>query len=120
MSNVSRRKGARVENDVAHKLNHHVIPARKRSGMYTPGHDIDAVVRGRTLRVEVKARAQGFGTIYNWLNNRDVLIVKADRQEPLDLTAEHTPMMWSEAIRGSPAGDSAGRRRLPYCTKSRH
>ena len=28
-----------------------------------------------------------FGTIYNWLTDCDVLIVRADRQEPLDLAA---------------------------------
>jgi hypothetical protein len=55
--------------------------------MYQSGHDIDAVVRCRTLRVELRSRAQGFGTLYNWLSDRDVLIVKADRREPLDLAA---------------------------------
>jgi hypothetical protein len=43
--------------------------------------------RCRTLRVELRSRAQGFGTLYNWLSDRDVLIVKADRREPLDLAA---------------------------------
>ena len=36
-----------------------------------------------TLCVEVKARSDGFRTLYSWLTGRDVLIVKADRQEPL-------------------------------------
>jgi hypothetical protein len=31
----------------------------------------------------VKARADGFRELYSWLDGRDVLIVKADRQEPL-------------------------------------
>jgi hypothetical protein len=31
----------------------------------------------------VKARADGFRELYSWLSERDVLIVKADRQEPL-------------------------------------
>ena len=44
-------------------------------------------LRCRTLRVELGSRAQGFGTLYNWLSDRDVLIVKADRREPLDLAA---------------------------------
>jgi hypothetical protein len=114
---LSRRKGARVENEIVHKLNHHGIPARKRSGMYIPGHDLDVTVRGRTLRTEVKSRAKGFGALYSFLADRDVMIVKADRQEPLDLAAEDTPT-WSEAIRGSPADYSAGR--LPYCTKHRY
>ena len=38
---------------------------------------------GRDLCVEVKARADGFRELYSWLNQRDVLIVKADRREPL-------------------------------------
>jgi hypothetical protein len=83
MSNKSRRKGARVENDIAHAIQRHGIPARKRSGMYIAGHDLDVQIRGRTLRAEVKSRATGFGTIYSWLADRDVLIVKADRREPL-------------------------------------
>jgi Holliday junction resolvase len=40
-------------------------------------------LRGRVLCVEVTARADGFREIYCWLNRRDVLIVKADRHEPL-------------------------------------
>jgi Holliday junction resolvase len=60
MGILSRRKGARIENDVADALQRHGIPARKISRMYQSGHDIDAVVRCRTLRVEVKSRAQGF------------------------------------------------------------
>jgi hypothetical protein len=31
----------------------------------------------------VKARADGFRELYCWLDGRDMLIVKADRQEPL-------------------------------------
>ena len=75
MSNMSRRKGARVENEVAHTLQRYGIPATKRSGMYIPGHDIDARVGGRDL--------QGFGALYKFLEQRDVLIVKADRKPPL-------------------------------------
>jgi hypothetical protein len=47
MSNLSRRKGARIENDVAHKLNHHGVPARKIARMYQSGHDLDGVFCGR-------------------------------------------------------------------------
>jgi hypothetical protein len=38
---------------------------------------------GRDLCVEVKARADGFRELYCSLDQGDVLIVKADRQEPL-------------------------------------
>jgi hypothetical protein len=37
----------------------------------------------RNLSGEVKARADGFRELYTWLEDRDVLIVKADRKEPL-------------------------------------
>ena len=45
--------------------------------------DIVLPLLGRDLCVEVKARAAGFRELYCWLRERDVLIVKADRQEPL-------------------------------------
>jgi Holliday junction resolvase len=45
--------------------------------------DIILPLMGRDLCVEVKARADGFREHYSWLDGRDVLIVKADRQEPL-------------------------------------
>jgi Holliday junction resolvase len=45
--------------------------------------DVVLPLMGRDLCVEVKARADGFRELYSWLDQRDVLIVKADRQEPL-------------------------------------
>jgi hypothetical protein len=75
----SRRKGARVELAIA-KL----IGARKVSRAYQAGHDLELLLgEDRMLRIECKARADGFRQLYDWLNQRDVLIVKADRQEPL-------------------------------------
>jgi hypothetical protein len=53
-----------------------------RSAVASPG-DIVLPLMGRDLCVELKARADGFRELYCWLNQRDVLIVKADRQEPL-------------------------------------
>jgi hypothetical protein len=39
---------------------------------------------GRDLRLEVKARGDGFRELYKWLDDgADVLIVRADRREPL-------------------------------------
>jgi Holliday junction resolvase len=35
------------------------------------------------LRVEAKARGNGFGRLYRWLAGADLLIVKQDRAEPL-------------------------------------
>ena len=45
--------------------------------------DVVLPLIGRDLCIEVKARADGFRELYSWLAGRDVLIVKADRQEPL-------------------------------------
>jgi hypothetical protein len=45
--------------------------------------DIVLPVLGPDLCVEVKARADAFGQLHCWLEGRDVLIVKADRREPL-------------------------------------
>jgi hypothetical protein len=59
------------------------IAAPKISGMYSPGTDIGRPFIGSDTTIEVKRRATGFAQLYDWLNDRDVLIGKADRQEPL-------------------------------------
>jgi hypothetical protein len=74
-----RRKGVRVELAIA-KL----IGARKVSRAYQAGHDLELLLSDdRMLRIECKARADGFRQLYDWLDQRDVLIVKSDRREPL-------------------------------------
>lgn len=45
--------------------------------------DITVPVIGRDLVAEVKVRGRGFGSLYDWLDGRDLLVVKADRREPL-------------------------------------
>jgi Holliday junction resolvase len=45
--------------------------------------DLTVPVIGRDLIVEAKARASGFRTLYQWLENRDALVVRADRREPI-------------------------------------
>ena len=83
MGMASRRKGARVERDLAHKLQEHGFAAEKISRAYTPGHDISVPLLGRDMRVEVKARSD-FKTLYGWLDKgADILLLKADRRQPL-------------------------------------
>ena len=77
----SRDKGARTERAVA-KL----IGARKVSRAWMSGHDLELEVGDRVLAIEVKCRAAGFGQLYGWLDGSDVLILKADYQEPLVVT----------------------------------
>jgi Holliday junction resolvase len=79
----SRDKGARTERAIAKVLQANGFAAVKISRAYQPGHDIVLSLIGRDLCVEVKARAGGFQELYSWLSGRDLLIVKADRQEPL-------------------------------------
>ena len=55
--------------------------------------DITIPLLGIVRCAEVKARAKGFRQLYDWLEGRDLLIVRADRSEPLvvirvKLTAE--------------------------------
>jgi hypothetical protein len=79
----SRDEGARTERAMAEVLRANGFAAAKISRAYQPGHDIVLSLSGCDLCVEVKARADGFRDLYNWLVGRDVLIVKSDYQEPL-------------------------------------
>ena len=83
----SRSKGARTERGIVNALRASGIaavrvPLSGAAGGRFAG-DIVLPLLGRDLCVEVKARADGFRELYCWLNERDVLIVKADRHEPL-------------------------------------
>jgi hypothetical protein len=60
-----------------------LIGARKVSRAYQAGHDLEIPLGDDLLRIECKARANGFGTLYRCLDDRDVLIVKGDHKEPL-------------------------------------
>jgi len=83
----SRSKGARTERSIVKALRASGIaavrvPLSGAIGGRFAG-DIVLPLMGRDLCVEVKARAAGFRELYSWLTDRDVLVVKADRQEPL-------------------------------------
>jgi hypothetical protein len=45
--------------------------------------DLLLTLAGRDHIVEVKCRGNGFAQLYEWLDGRDILIVKADRRDPL-------------------------------------
>ncbi len=86
----SRDKGCRVERGIVRALQAHGFAAARvpLSGAAGGRFAGDAVVplMGRDLCLEVKARADGFRELYSWLDGRDLLIVKADRREPLVVT----------------------------------
>jgi hypothetical protein len=69
----SRDKGARIERAIATVLKANGFAAAKISRAYRPGHDIVLSLNGR----------DGFRDMYRWLDQGDILIVKADRQEAL-------------------------------------
>jgi hypothetical protein len=82
-----RAKGNRVERELVHILQRYGFAAERvpLSGAMRGrfGGDLSVPLLGVDRRVEVKARANGFGRLYNWLAGRDFLIVRADRREPL-------------------------------------
>jgi hypothetical protein len=45
--------------------------------------DVTVSLAGTDRTVEVKARGRGFAQLYRWLANRDLLVLRADRSEPL-------------------------------------
>jgi hypothetical protein len=51
--------------------------------MYKPVAERSMSVLGSDTTIEVKRRANGFARLYDRLNDRDVLIGRAGRQEPL-------------------------------------
>ncbi len=83
----SRSKGARTERSIVKVLKASGVAAVRVPLSGAVGGrfagDIVLPLLGRDLCVEVKARAAGFRELYCWLEGRDLLIVKADRQEPL-------------------------------------
>jgi hypothetical protein len=79
----SRDKGNRTERAIVRSLQERGFAAEKISGMYRPGADLSVPLLGVDRTVEIKCRGRGFGQLYAWLIDRDFLIVKADRSEPL-------------------------------------
>lgn len=80
MGKKSRRKGYRLEHELEKKLKELGFTAQRvpLSGG-TKGFSGDIIVNGK--RAEVKGRDDGFKSIYKWLEEVDILFVRADRKE---------------------------------------
>jgi Holliday junction resolvase len=84
---ASRQKGNRLERALVHALQDAGFGAERvplsgaARGRF--GGDLSVPLLGIDRRVEVKARANGFRRLYDWLGDHDFLIVRADRSEPL-------------------------------------
>jgi Holliday junction resolvase len=86
-----RQKGNRMERALVRALQEAGFAAERvplsgaAGGSYTA--DLTVPLLGRDLRVEAKARGSGFNQLYSWLGGADLLIVRADRSEPLVILA---------------------------------
>jgi Holliday junction resolvase len=84
---ASRDKGNRVERALVKFLQDHGFAAERvplsgaAGGSYVG--DVAVPLLGVDRIIEVKARRDGFREFYSWLDGRDLLVVKADRREPL-------------------------------------
>lgn len=76
MGLASRQKGARREREFAALVEGERVPLSGAAGGSFAG---DVLALGG-LRFEVKARADGFRTLYAWLDGADALALKADRR----------------------------------------
>ena len=87
---TSRQKGNRTERAIVRLLQNRGLGAERvplsgaARGRF--GGDISVPALGRDLRCEVKARANGFSRLYDWLEGRDFLVLHADRRPFLVVT----------------------------------
>lgn len=83
----SKDKGNRAERAIVKFLQERGLAAERvplsgsAGGSYLG--DLTVPVIGVDRVIEVKVRAKGFSQLYDWLIDRDILIVRADRSEPL-------------------------------------
>jgi Holliday junction resolvase len=84
---ASRDKGNRAERAIVRYLQDRGFAAERvplsgaAGGSYLG--DLTVQILNVDRVVEVKVRAKGFSRLYDWLVDRDILIVRADRSEPL-------------------------------------
>jgi hypothetical protein len=83
----SRDKGNRAERALVRALQEkgfgaERVPLSGSAGGKYRG-DLTVPILGRDHVVEVKVRATGFSQLYAWLDGRNMLVVRADRKEPL-------------------------------------
>ncbi len=87
MGKFSRDKGNRTERTIVNTLQDHGLAAERvplsgaAGGRYAG--DISCPILGEDECFEVKCRAEGFRTIYDWLGTNYGLFLKADRRETL-------------------------------------
>ena len=86
MPNRSKQKGSRCERQIVELLRSHGLHSFRvplSGGCAGFRDDVEVRLPGKTWRIESKARANGFSSVYRWLRDSDALVIKADRQRPL-------------------------------------
>ncbi len=84
---ASRKKGHRAERALVRALQDKSFAAERvplsgsAGGRYCG--DLTVPIIGRDHVVEVKVRGRDFTRLYQWLEGRDILVVRADRRQPL-------------------------------------
>ena len=68
--------------------------------------DLTVALQGVDRVVEVKVRATGFSQLYAWLDGRDLLVVRADRREPLVVVPLSLAIEIATAAERTKGGDS--------------
>jgi hypothetical protein len=92
---VQRRRGGRASRDKGNRAERAIVKFLQERGFAAERVPLSGSAGGSYLGdltvpilnvdrvVEVKCRADGFRELYRWLIDRDILIVRADRSEPL-------------------------------------
>jgi hypothetical protein len=81
---ASRQKGNRTERAIVRLLQERGFAAERvplsgaARGRF--GGDISVPALDRDLRGEAKCRGNGFNRLYDWLGDRDFLVIRADRK----------------------------------------
>src|SRR5262249_59198345 len=110
---ASRDKGSRTERAIVRLLQEHGLAGERvplsgaARGRF--GGDISVPVLGRDLRGEAKARGNGFNRLYDWLEGRDFLVIRADRK-PLLIVAKLD--LATEVVMAVERANGGTRRRL--------
>ncbi|MGB9683101.1 MAG: hypothetical protein ACP5RW_08205 [bacterium] len=81
MGKKSKDKGYRLEHELVEKLKELGFPVERIPLSGASGGSFSGDIRIDKKIAEVKGRADGFKTLYRWLEGKDVLFVRADRKE---------------------------------------
>jgi len=84
MGNKQKAKGTRFENKVMEELREHFIVEHMQRTSPGSASDIDIHISGKEkIRVQCKKRAEGFKSLYKWIEDNDMLVVGADHKPSL-------------------------------------